>query len=185
MLHPPSQARRPYLNRSLLSGAGLAIGALALGTGLLPDAVAADTPPARPPQHLPITAQWCLSGQATCIGLEVARTMQQQSFGMQRRPRLAPLRGMWFPYSTPTPVRFWMHLTPEPLDMIFVRDGRVLMVVAEARPCMHLPCPSYGPDAPVDGVVELAGGEAARLGIRVGSPVAISPLSRPPAAAGP
>ena len=197
MIRAPFQARRAILKRGLLSGVGLArgiglatgiglaSGSLALGAGLVLDAVAAETSPARPPQQLPISAQWCLSGPTRCIGLEVARTMQQQSFGMQRRPRLAPLRGMWFPYSTPTPVRFWMHLTPEPLDMIFVRDGRVLMVVAEARPCMHLPCPSYGPDAPVDGVVELAGGEAARLGIRAGTPVAISPLSRPLAAAGP
>lgn len=212
MMGSPFQARRAILKRgllstvrqglllsssllnSLLSGVSLASGSLVLGggslvlgAGLVLNAVAAETPPAsaRPPQQLPITAQWCLSGQSRCIGLEVARTMQQQSFGMQRRPRLAQLRGMWFPYSTPTPVRFWMHLTPEPLDMIFVRDGRVLMVVAEARPCMHLPCPSYGPDTPVDGVVELAGGEAARLGIRAGTPVAISPLSRPLAAAGP
>jgi uncharacterized membrane protein (UPF0127 family) len=66
-----------------------------------------------------------------------------------------------------------------------VREGRVLMVVAEARPCMHLPCPNFGPDAPVDGVVELAGGEAARLGIKAGTPIAIRPLSLPPAAAGP
>ena len=163
------------------------LAAVGLGSSLngLVQGVAVAGLPAAPPQQLPITAQWCLSSQPLCIGLEVARTMQQQSFGLQRRPRLAPLRGMWFPYSTPTPVRFWMHLTPEPLDMIFVRDGRVVTVVAEARPCMHLPCPSYGPGTPVDGVVELAGGEAARLGIGAGSPVTITTLSRPPAAAAP
>lgn len=146
---------------------------------------AAETPAPRPPQRLPITAQWCLNGQNQCIGLEVARTMQEQTFGLQRRPRLAPLRGMWFPYNTPTPVRFWMHLTPEPLDMLFVRDGRVLMVLPDVKPCMHLPCPNYGPDAPVDGVIEVAAGEAARLGINTGTPVVINALSRPLAAAGP
>lgn len=138
---------------------------------------------APPPQTLPISAQWCLTprsdAQGPCIGLEVARTTQQQSWGLQRRPRLAPLRGMWFPYSSPTPVRFWMHLTPEPLDMIFVHNRQVVMVVAEAQPCMRLPCRSYGPDGPVDGVIELAGGEAARLGISPGSPVVIQPLLKP------
>jgi uncharacterized membrane protein (UPF0127 family) len=167
---------------------GLPLGLLAaLGLGHGVDGSAAEGQAARPPQQLPITAQWCLSGQPVCIGLEVARTPQQQSFGLQRRPRLAPLRGMWFPYSTPTPVRFWMHLTPEPLDMLFVRDGRVVTVVAQARPFMHLPCPSYGPGTPVDGVVELAGGEAARLGLKAGTPVTITPLplSRSPGAAAP
>ena len=159
------------------------LAAVGLSSGL--NGSAAEGQAARPPQQLPITAEWCLSSQPVCIALEVARTMQQQSFGLQRRPRLAPLRGMWFPYSTPTPVRFWMHLTPEPLDMLFVRDGRVVTVVANARPCMHLPCPSYGPGTPVDGVVELAGGEAARLGIAAGTPVAITALSRSPGAAAP
>lgn len=184
MPRSPFPSRRLSRSLALVTALGLGHG-LGAASGLSLGAVAADVPPARPPQQLPITAQWCLSDRPRCIGLEVARTLQQQSFGLQRRPRLAPLRGMWFPYSTPTPVRFWMHLTPEPLDMLFVRDGRVLLVVTEARPCMHLPCPSYGPDTPVDGVLELAGGEAARLGIRVGTPVAITNLGRPAATAAP
>jgi uncharacterized membrane protein (UPF0127 family) len=39
-----------------------------------------------------------------------------------------------------------------------------------------LPCPSYGSGDLVDGVVELGAGEAARLGIRVGTPVEIRSL---------
>jgi uncharacterized membrane protein (UPF0127 family) len=41
---------------------------------------------------------------------------------------------------------------------------------------MRLPCSSYGPNEPVDGVVELAAGQAEALGIRVGSPVRIEAL---------
>jgi uncharacterized membrane protein (UPF0127 family) len=41
---------------------------------------------------------------------------------------------------------------------------------------MQLPCPSYGPDEPVDGVLELAAGQAEALGIQVGSPVRIETL---------
>jgi uncharacterized membrane protein (UPF0127 family) len=97
--------------------------------------------------------------------------------GLQLRPPLPPGRGMWFPYAPPALARFWMHLTPEPLDMIFVRDHRVLAVVAFVPPCMHLPCRSYGPDDPVDGVLELGAGQAVALGIRVGTPVRIMPLA--------
>jgi uncharacterized membrane protein (UPF0127 family) len=45
---------------------------------------------------------------------------------------------------------------------------------------MNLPCRSYGPDTPVDGVLELAAGQAAMLGITVGTPVRIEQLPAPP-----
>ncbi|AFY28422.1 DUF192 domain-containing protein [Cyanobium gracile] len=131
-----------------------------------------------PPQFLPITAQWCLAGPppVRCIQLEVPRGERQYAMGLQLRPPLPPLRGMWFPYVPPAVARFWMHRTPEPLDMLFIRDGRVIALQSPARPCMNLPCPSYGPDTPVDGVLELAAGQAAVLGITVGTPVRITPL---------
>ncbi len=168
---------------------GLVLGGLVLG-GLSLAASLAAAPPARsdsqdgPPQVLPVTARWCLD-QQRCIQLEVADTPRRQALGLQERPRLPPLRGMWFPYDPPAPARFWMHRTPEPLDMIFVREGRVLAIEAGARPCPRLPCPSYGPIEAVEGVLELAAGEAARLGIVPGTTVRIEPLSAaaPPAPA--
>jgi uncharacterized membrane protein (UPF0127 family) len=144
-----------------------------------------------PPQFLPISAQWCLappsvpdgtppvSGLAPssrCIQLEVPRGERQFALGLQKRPPLAPLRGMWFSFSPPTPARFWMHQTPAPLDLLFVRQGRVILIEAEVPPCPSLPCNSYGTGSSVDGVVELAAGQAAALGIVVGSPVRIQPL---------
>lgn len=140
------------------------------------------TAPAAPPQYLPVTAEWCLPPDAsrpqpTCIQLEVARSPLQQSWGLMGRPPLAPLRGMWFPYPEPTPLRFWMHRTPAPLDMLFLREGRVIAIEAAARPCPRLPCPSYGPSEPADGVVELGAGQAAALGLSVGSPAVIRPLA--------
>ena len=154
--------------RALSVAVGVAVG---LGAGA---ALALE-----PPQQLPVTAQWCLE-PGRCIGLEVAATPGQQAMGLQLRPPLPPLRGMWFPYGMPTPARFWMHRTPAPLDMLFIRDGVVLAIEAHTRPCMRLPCPSYGPDQPVDGVVELAAGQAEALGIRVGSPVRIEALGGQP-----
>ncbi|MCP9928682.1 DUF192 domain-containing protein [Cyanobium sp. CH-040] len=152
---------------------GLLLGAsLATALGAAP-AVRSDDQ-AGPPQVLPITARWCLDPQR-CIQLEVADTPRRQALGLQERPRLPPLRGMWFPYDPPAPARFWMHRTPEPLDMIFVREGRVLAIEGGARPCPRLPCPSYGPAEAVEGVLELAAGEAARLGIVPGTTVRIEP----------
>ena len=135
-----------------------------------------------PPQFLPITAQWCLEGPppARCIQLEVPRGERQQAMGMQRRPPLPHLRGMWFPYAPATVARFWMHRTPEPLDMLFIQGGRVVFLERSVPPCMSLPCRSYGPDQPVDGVVELGAGQAEALGIGVGTPVRIEALGGQP-----
>ncbi|MBD2549422.1 DUF192 domain-containing protein [Microcystis elabens FACHB-917] len=141
-----------------------------------------------PPQFLPITAEWCLEGPppARCIQLEVPRGERQYAMGLQLRPPLPPLRGMWFPYAPPTVARFWMHRTPEPLDMLFIRDGRVVAIETAVPPCMNLPCRSYGPDTPVDGVLELAAGQAAALGIALGTPARITPLpGAPPSAPAP
>lgn len=132
-----------------------------------------------PPQVLPLTARWCLeSGDPPerCVLLEVPRGKRQFAMGLQMRPPLPPLRGMWFSFDPPAAVKFWMHRTPSPLDMIFVREGRVVAVEADVPPCMDLPCPRYGPDKPIEGVVELGAGQAAALGIRVGTPVRIEEI---------
>ncbi|MEB3265614.1 MAG: DUF192 domain-containing protein [Cyanobacteriota bacterium] len=141
--------------------AGLALAAIGPGPRAL----------AVPPQFLPVGGRWCLETGGPCLALEVPRTSQQYAWGLQQRPRLPPLRGMWFRFDPPAPARFWMHLTPQPLDMLFLRDGRVV-AIETAQPCMRLPCRSYGPLEPVEGVVELAAGEAARLGLVVGSSAA-------------
>jgi uncharacterized membrane protein (UPF0127 family) len=152
---------------------GLASACLALG---LSSAALATPKPQPPPQVLPLEAQWCLES-GSCILLEVARTPQQQMWGLQLRPPLKPLRGMLFPFEPAQPVKFWMHRTPEPLDMVFVRSGQVIAIEANVPPCMHLPCRSYGPYALVDGVIELGAGQARLLGIQEGSAAIVAPRS--------
>ena len=151
-------------------------GLLSLSLVLVPAALQAK----QPPQVLPIEAEWCLPNGA-CIQLEVADEQHEQAMGLQLRGPLPPLRGMWFPFEDAL-LRFWMHRTPEPLDMIFINDNRVIAIEADTTPCPRLPCRSYGPDQPGDAVVELAAGEARRLGIEVGSEAVIRPLKPAPAA---
>ena len=178
------------------------ISALLVPGLLVPVLAARGDQPSAPPQHLPIEARWCpasdppgaplpqgpRSTTATagpdahptvkrdCVALEVPRTWHQYGLGLQLRPPLPAGRGMWFPYRPAQVARFWMHRTPEPLDMVFVRNGRVIAIEPAAAPCMRLPCPSYGPDAPVDGVLELAAGQSSQLGLRVGSPLRVELL---------
>ena len=188
-------ASRPLVRDSIV--AALVIPAL-----LVPGLAARGGQPGAPPQHLPIEARWCPAGgppsgsgpqgprratatagpgarpspKAGCVALEVPRTWHQYTLGLQLRPPLPAGRGMWFAYRPAQVARFWMHRTPQPLDMVFVRNGRVIAIETAAAPCMRLPCPSYGPNEPVDGVLELAAGKASRYDLRVGSPLRVELL---------
>ncbi|NEO28078.1 MAG: DUF192 domain-containing protein [Kamptonema sp. SIO4C4] len=122
-------------------------------------------------QQLPVTATARMGGEM--IQLEVARTPQQQALGLMFREELPRDRGMLFPFDPPRQVSFWMKNVEIPLDMVFVRDGVIRDIAANVPPCASEPCPSYGPSEPVDQVIELGGGQAAKLGLEVGDRVTI------------
>ena len=140
---------------------------------------ATETPMADPRgQQLAITAVTTLGGEE--IFLEVAATPQQQALGLMYRDALPSDRGMLFPMGRPRPVSFWMKNVPVPLDMVFIYDGTIQAIAAEAPPCAAEPCPTYGPNGQlVDHVIELRAGRAAELGLAVGDEVVISPLPTP------
>jgi len=129
------------------------------------------------PQVLPVSARARIADRA--LELEVAKTPEQQAMGLMYRTALPDDRGMLFEFLPPRPVSFWMKNCKISLDMIFLRDGVVQAIEAAAPPCTADPCPTYGPPNPVDRVIELRGGRAAELGLKVGSRIEIEFLDRP------
>ncbi|MEB3179053.1 MAG: DUF192 domain-containing protein [Nostocaceae cyanobacterium] len=123
-------------------------------------------------QMLPITARAVLPNR-TKVDLEVARTPEQQAMGLMYRESLPDKRGMLFEFPSPQPVSFWMKNTLIPLDMVFLRAGVVQFIQVSAPPCTADPCPSYGPSTQIDQVIELGGGRAAQLGLKVGDRIQI------------
>jgi uncharacterized membrane protein (UPF0127 family) len=122
-------------------------------------------------QVLPVSGQVKIANQV--VQLEVARTPEQQEIGLMYRTELADDRGMLFPFNPPRPVGFWMKNCNINLDMIFLRNGKVQAIASNAPPCRTEPCPVYGPKGPVDQVIELRGGRAAELGVKVGDQLAV------------
>lgn len=116
-------------------------------------------------QTLPIAAQVVIAERK--IGLEVAQTQEEQAIGLMYRTTLADDRGMVFLFDPPQTVSFWMKNVRIPLDMIFLRDGKVKEIKNSVPPCTTEPCPTYGA-ATVDQVIEIRGGRAKELGLRVG-----------------
>jgi len=134
-------------------------------------ATTATASPARHPESglaiVPLTI--VTGGKSHAFRVEVARTAQEQAKGLMFRTALGPDEGMIFPMNPPRDASFWMRNTVIPLDIIFIgTDRRILNIAANATPYSETPLPSAGP---VIGVLELAGGRAAELGIAPGDTV--------------
>ncbi len=117
---------------------------------------------------MPLTIRTA-DGKVHSYKVEVAATPDQQSHGMMFRTKVPAGTGMIFPMSPPRSAAFWMRNTFVPLDLIFIgSDGRVRNIIADAVPKSEALLPSVGP---VAAVLELAGGEAARIGLKPGDKV--------------
>ncbi len=146
-------------------GALLVLAALAA----LPAARAAEPPP-EPLEHFPTaTLSIDTAGGAHAFKVWVAATEPRRNQGLMFVKSLAADRGMVFAWPAPQVASFWMKNTFIPLDLLFVGvDGRLIRVVERAEPQSLATINSMGR---VVGVIELAGGSAARLGIRPGDHV--------------
>lgn len=148
-------SRRGLGRRAIL--AGLLAGALPTGAAL-----------AQPKPTLEIVEIVTARGR-TRFTVEIAATPAQQQRGLMFRKALAPDRGMLFTYARPQPAAFWMKNTLIPLDILYIAaNGRVLSIARNAQPHSQTPIPSGGP---VLGVLEIAGGRAAQLGVLPGDRV--------------
>jgi uncharacterized membrane protein (UPF0127 family) len=103
------------------------------------------------------------------FNIRIADTEPRRELGLMYVTRLPYDEGMLFPEDQPQVMSMWMKNTYIPLDMLFIDvHGRIACVLANAKPESEqiLTC-----DKPVKAVLEIAGGEAERRGIKVGDEV--------------
>ena len=106
------------------------------------------------------------------VTAELATTPEQQARGLMFRSYVPPDRGMLFVGDRASRRSFWMYQCLVPLDMVWL-DGahRIVEIVREAPPCRETDpqrCPSYGGTVNSVYVLELAAGQAAAHGLRLG-----------------
>ena len=101
--------------------------------------------------------------------VEIAKDEASRARGLMDRRFMPADHGMLFEFDREAPESFWMKNTYIPLDMIFIsRAGVVTNIVANAEPLSERAIPS-GP--PCMAVLELNGGAAASIGLKVGDTV--------------
>lgn len=101
--------------------------------------------------------------------VEVAETPRQREYGLMYRRELASNTGMLFDFKRLIAIRMWMKNTFIPLDMLFIsKNGEIRQIAKDTVPHST---EIIAAKEPVLAVLEIGGGEAARLGIEVGDRV--------------
>jgi uncharacterized protein len=99
----------------------------------------------------------------------LADNPSRQAQGLMFVRVLPDMHGMLFVHESPTPISMWMKNTYIPLDMVFIdQRGRIQQIVEHATP--HSLDIIRSKD-PALAVLEIAGGEARRLGLHTGQHV--------------
>ena len=111
------------------------------------------------------------------IALEIARTPEEQRLGLGERDALAWDRGMLFVYETPGFPRFWMKGMRFDIDIVWIREGRIVEISHRVR---HVPGengPVVAPRSLADTVLEVPAGYARTRAWRPGQRVEIEIVS--------
>lgn len=104
--------------------------------------------------------------------VEVADTPEERARGLMYRKSVPAGTGMLFIYEQSQPVSFWMRNTLVPLDMLFLDErGVIRHIHRNATPLDETPVPGAVVGDPSPNrlmVLEIAGGEADRFGLKEG-----------------
>lgn len=105
-------------------------------------------------------------GDEVVVRAEVRDDDEGRAKGLMHREKLAENDGMLFVWPESGRRTFWMKNTILPLDMLFIRDNRVVAIIAWTVPFDET---TLDPGVESDSVLEVNGGFAQRNGIGVGS----------------
>lgn len=107
------------------------------------------------------------------VSVEVADTLEEQQQGLSNRAPLTDKEGMLFVFPDKQVRNFWMKDMLFPLDIIWIADGRIVKISADLPPEGKNPQKIYGSGEPINYVLEVNAGWAARNGVITGDSVVI------------
>ena len=110
-----------------------------------------------------------IDGRVT-IAVEVAQSAQEQARGLGGRSSLSKGRGMLFPFNAAKPRVFWMKGMLIPLDILWIREGKIVAIDANVAPPRSHEAPAILSHV-ADLVLEVPAGFVQEVGIRIGQSV--------------
>lgn len=105
------------------------------------------------------------SGERLVVQVEIADSAAERARGLMFREDLPEGEGMLFLFPEETQTSFWMKNTPISLDLIFIRERRIVDLIENAVPYSE---ELLTPDSPYTKVLEVPGGYVTRNGIQEG-----------------
>ncbi|MDD5547684.1 MAG: DUF192 domain-containing protein [Candidatus Pacebacteria bacterium] len=106
------------------------------------------------------------------IETEISKSFAQLSKGLSGRTSLDEGKGMLFIFNFPAKYGFWMKDMKFPLDMIWIKNGKITGIEKNV-----LPPPQTGglkiyyPPGAIDRVLEVNAGESDKIGIKTGDQI--------------
>ncbi len=91
--------------------------------------------------------------------VEVAVTSEEQRIGLSERDSMPEMSGMVFPFTPPQIVSFWMWNMKFPIDIVWIRNGKIVGVTESlpvpANGTAAEDLPTFSPPEEVDYVLEI------------------------------
>lgn len=160
MTRPPRPAPAARRHRALAAAVVLGL-ALATGCG---SSARRDAPPE--------PDAWVTIGRAR-VATEIARTTPEKMRGLGGRDELAWGHGMLFPYQRADFLSFWMKDMRFSIDMVWIRNGRIVEIAHRVPFDPSGPGPTVRPRELADAVLEVPAGYAEAMGWRRGDRVEV------------
>ena len=107
-----------------------------------------------------------------CFDVEVADTLEKRETGLMFREQLASNSGMLFIFGKEDVYNFWMKNTLIPLDIIWIdKNNEIIFIKENVQPCKTEQCETFGPNEKALYILEINGGLAKEIGLKVGNEV--------------
>ena len=120
------------------------------------------------PNPMNTQAQSLVLPDGTVFEIEIAESSVDKTRGLSGREELKEGTGMLFVYPYPTEPVIWMPNMHFPIDIIWLRDHRIVTIVENAPPDDSSDRPRYRPTEPADRVLEVPAGTAQKHALNLG-----------------
>ncbi|MGD9581656.1 MAG: DUF192 domain-containing protein [Vampirovibrionia bacterium] len=105
------------------------------------------------------------------ISLEIADTEETRKNGLMNRKFLPENKGMLFIFDEVTKPVFWMKDCFISLDIIFLKDGKIVNIYSSVPPCKTFPCELYPSIDYCDKVLEVNAGFTKKNNVKINDKV--------------